>query len=416
MKQRTQFIDQYLRREHSVAELCRRFGISRKTGYKWIARFKEEGGSEGLKVTLADRSRRPHSSPRATERWLEEAIVDARKQRPHWGPKKLRAVLARHNPTVELPAESTFAAVFRRNGLVRPRRRRQRTPPYSAPFAQATRPNALWCVDFKGQFSVGRATCYPLTVTDACSRYLIACIGLSGTEGSSVRRAFERIFDEFGLPDAIRSDSGPPFATRGPAALSSLSAWWHKLGIRHERIKPGRPDQNGRHERMHLTLKQETASPPADRMSSQQRVFDLFRQQFNHERPHEALGQRVPAEFYEPSRRRLPFPPSGGDLKYPDNMETARVNKHGRVAFAGGEFPVSPSLKHELLGIRRYTRDANRWRVFFGAILLGTVARLPGRRRSTLRLVPVDRVSPRPATLTTKGTLKPDSEGRRAPR
>jgi len=228
--ERERFIDEYIRREYSVADLCRRFEISRKTAYKWIDRFLS--GCE-----LVDRSRRPHSSPRAVAQWLEEAIVAARKQRPRWGPKKLRATLLEANPGAQLPSISTFALIFHRNGLVIPRRRRRSTPPFSAPLAHATGPNSVWCVDFKGHFPVGPRYCYPLTVMDAYSRYLIGCVALRSTEMRPVRRAFEEIFEGFGLTERLRTDNGCPFASPGLCGLSQLSAWWAKLGIRHERIE-----------------------------------------------------------------------------------------------------------------------------------------------------------------------------------
>jgi hypothetical protein len=249
------------RGELGISELCRRFGIRRKTGYKWVDRFYGDGADD--EEALRDRSRRPHSHPRAVPTWLEEAIVEARRQRPHWGPKKLCAVLVHRNPGAELPAVSTFAKIFRRQGLVRPRRRSRGTPPSSAPFGAITGANALWCMDFKGHFAVGRVRCHPLTVMDAYSRYLIACVALRYPDAIPVRRAFERIFDEFGLPETIRTDNGPPFASPTAGGLSRLSAWWLKLGIRHERIAHGKPQENGRHEHMHRTLEQETASPPA---------------------------------------------------------------------------------------------------------------------------------------------------------
>lgn len=252
VEQRKKFIDAYLTEEFTVVELCRRFGISRKTGYKWIRRFME--GCE-----LEDRSSRPLRSPRAVPEWLEDAIVRARKQRPTWGPRKLRAVLLRKNPEAELPSASTIALIFRRNGLIRPKRRRRRTPPSSAPLAHADGPNAVWCIDFKGHFPVGRTRCYPLTVTDAYSRYLIACVVVRRPDETHVRRALESAFGEFGLPEAIRSDNGPPFATTGLGGLSALSVWWRKLGIRHERIEPGKPQQNGRHERTSLSSRKPRA-------------------------------------------------------------------------------------------------------------------------------------------------------------
>jgi putative transposase len=294
VQQRKAFIDEYLKQEQSVSALCRRFEVSRKTAYKWLDRFR--AGCE-----LDDRSRRPHSSPKAVAAALEDAIVAARKERPNWGPKKLRAVLRKAHPGMELPSISTFALIFKRNGLVTPRRKRRRAPPSSSPLSHAGYPNALWCIDFKGDFSVGQRRCYPLTVTDAYSRFLLGCVALPNTRVHGVRRALLTLFQTFGLPEAIRSDNGSPFASKPPEGLSELSAWWLALGIRHERIEPGKPQQNGRHERMHLTLKRETVSPPATSFRAQQRLFDRFRREFNELRPHEALGQRFPAEFYRRS-------------------------------------------------------------------------------------------------------------------
>jgi transposase InsO family protein len=375
MNERMHFIRLHQRGAHSVAELCRRFGVSRKTGYKWLGRYYADGGCcDGMK----DRSRRPHRHPRAVPGWIEESIVQARKQRPHWGPKKLRTVLVRSNPAVELPATSTFAKIFRRQGLVRPRRRRRRTPPSSTPFGAIASANALWCVDFKGHFAVGRVRCHPLTVMDAYSRYLIACVALRHPDGTQVRRAFERIFDEFGLPEAIRTDNGPPFASPTSGGLSRLSAWWLKLGIRHERIAPGRPRENGRHERMHRTLKQATASPPSASLPAQQRAFDRFRAEYNHERPHEALGQQPPVSCYEPSRRPLPEPPWGRDFVYSDAFETVRTDKHGVARWHGRSLLISSALRHELLGLDPTGPDA--WQVYFGRLALGRIERPPHGR------------------------------------
>jgi putative transposase len=384
---RKQLVKQYLGGVYSLTELCRRFGVSRKTGYKWIGRYQQSGQQE---LALEDRSRRPHNVPTAIAPWLEQAIVSARKRRPTWGPKKLRAVMGKANPSVALPSTSTFAAIFKRHGLVRPRRRRSRVAPYTAPFASVSGPNILWCIDFKGQFAVGRRVCYPLTVTDAYSRYLIACIGLRSTQGDPVRRALERIFDEYGLPESIRSDNGPPFASRGVAGLSQLSAWWQKLGIRHERIQPGKPQQNGRHERMHLTLKQETANPPASSMSKQQDRFDRFRACYNSERPHEAIGQRTPAELYEPSRRRLPEPPWGKDHEYPLDYETVRLSKLGIASWRHGGFFVSTALGHDLLGLNWL--GGQHWEVYFGPLRIGALTTRPRQRRATF--VPIREVSP----------------------
>jgi putative transposase len=304
----------------------------RKTGYKWLKRFDEGGAAE-----LADRGRRPRNSPNAVEPRIAAALLSARKQRPTSGPKRLRAVLAASNPSLRLPSVSTIASLFKRNGLVRPRRKRHRTPPYTSPLGHATRPNALWCIDFKGHFAVSTTRCHPLTVTDAFSRFIIACVALTSTTTTAVRRALERVFDELGLPDAIRSDNGSPFASRGVAGLSRLSVWWWRLGIRHERIEPGEPQQNGRHERMHLTLKMETASPPARSLSAQQRRFDRFRHQF------------IGAVF------------------------------------------ISTALVHEKLGLNVLTN--RRCEVFFGQVRLGHIERSWGPRR-TIRFITDPNLSP----------------------
>jgi len=388
MKERMRFVREHERGAESVASLCRRFGISRKTGYKWLRRYYVDGGCVDR---MADRSRRPHRHPTRTAEALEAAIVEARKARPRWGPKKLRAWFGRQRPDLALPAVSTFAKILRRHGLVAPRRRRLRTPPVQGPFGSIGGPNALWCVDFKGHFAVGATRCHPLTVMDAHSRYLVACVGLRRPDATQVRRAFERIFEEFGLPDAIRTDNGPPFATPSTGGLSRLSAWWMKLGIRHERIAPGRPDQNGRLERMHRTLKQETAAPPCSGLAAQQRAFDRFRHEYNDLRPHEALGQEIPAAFYQRSRRPLPIPSWGRDFGYPAELETARSDKHGVLRWRNQPLPVSAALRHELLGLKPTGPD--RWAVHFGSLRIGRIDRKP-RSRFRLRFVRDEKVSP----------------------
>jgi transposase InsO family protein len=370
VSQRKQFIDAYLVGDHTMVELCREHGVSRKTAYKWVDRFLS--GCE-----LENRSSRPHRSPKAVAQWLEDAIVMARKQKPRWGPRKLRQALLRGNPDAELPSASTFALIFRRNGLITPRRRRRSTPPSSAPLSHATGPNSLWCIDFKGHFAVGGRRCYPLTVTDAFSRYLLACVSVTRPDDKHVRRALEELFERYGLPESIRSDNGPPFATTGLAGLSRLSAWWRKLGIRHERIEPGKPQQNGRHERMHLTLQQETASPPRASLKAQQRAFDRFIREYNDERPHEALQGAVPADYYEPSPRRPPAPMWGRDFTYPEHYETVRLSRTGRLEWNGRSVFVSTALSEELVGLEWNERSS--WNVYFGQLLLGDLHRGPRR-------------------------------------
>lgn len=403
MEQRQQFIDEYMHGESSMSELARRFGVSRKTLYKWVARFMATS-------SLVDQSRRPRHSPRALADAMESAIVAARRERPRWGPKKLRAALVRANPGVDFPSTSTFALVLRRNGLITPRRRRRRTPPSTGPLSHATRPNALWCMDFKGDFLVGKRRCYPLTVTDAHSRFLLACVALSNTRVAGVKRVLRQVFAEFGLPDAIRTDNGSPFASRAPGGLSELSVWWAKLGITHERVEPGKPQQNGRHERMHLTLKLDTASPPSCSKRSQQRAFDIFRKHFNVDRPHEALGQRSPVEFYERSSRALLEPYWGRDFTYPEEFEVARVLKNGRLPWNDRTVFVTTTLRHELLGL---SWNGKAWDVFFGRTRLGLLRRC----RNSLRFVRADDIQltarvesdvRRPASQTFRDALRSD--------
>src|SRR5688572_7756551 len=292
MTERTKFVLEWYRRwdegegRVNIAALCRAFGISRETGYVWVRRFRDGGHQV---ASLAERSRRPKTNPRQVDAAMEDGIVRLKKQYPYWGPRKLKAWLEQRRPEYLFPAASTIGEVLKRNGLVRKRRKRQKTPPHTSPFAACGRPNDTWCVDFKGNFRVGDGSrCFPLTIMDAHSRFLLRCEGLEAANYKAVRPVFESAFEEFGLPEVIRSDNGSPFATKGAGGLSELSAWWVRLGIRPERIEPGKPQQNGRHERMHLTLKKETALPPRASMLAQQRRFDAFRREYNDERPHEA--------------------------------------------------------------------------------------------------------------------------------
>jgi transposase InsO family protein len=383
VEQRKQFIAEYQRGEDSVAELARRFSVSRKTAYKWIGRY-----VDGL--DLEDRSRRPRSNPNAVAPTVVDALIDARKQRPRWGAKKLRAVLAAANPNVALPSVSAIAAIFKRHGLVTPRRRRRRTVPASTPFGRVSAPNDLWCIDFKGDFDVGGRRCYPLTVTDAYSRYLITCVALARTDEDPVRRVLEQVFSEFGLPKAIRSDNGPPFASTGLGGFSKLSVWWLRLGIRHERIAPGKPQQNGRHERMHLTLKQAAASPPATTFRAQQRALDLFRAEYNDVRPHEALGQIPPAKFYSRSTRALPIPPWGRDFAYPANWERVRTSRLGVMLWNGSRVKIGAAFANQVLGCC-WTDDG--WDLYLGALQLGACSWSDARHRK-LRFVPAAHLSP----------------------
>ena len=364
MDERVKFAGEWLKDERSYASICREFRISRKTGYKWLTRY-FEGGAAGL----ADRSRKPLTSPQAVPEDVVAFLVAARKERPHWGPRKLLGHLQQVNPGFVFPAPSTIGEIFERHGLITKRRgRSQRTPAFTQPFANCVAPNDLWCVDFKGHFRTGKTRCYPLTITDACSRFLFRVEALKKPRFRQVKKVFESAFREFGMPTAIRSDNGPPFASKAPAGLSRLSAWWTKLGIRHERIEPGKPQQNGRHERMHLTLKNETASPPQANICAQQRVFDLFRRDFNEVRPHEALGQTPPASVYVRSTRSFIEKPPEPDYSQLIT-ETRTVQKNGTIEWEGVRVFVGKSLYGELVAVRWLSE--RKWRVIFYSMSLG---------------------------------------------
>lgn len=370
VEQRVQFVREWQQSETSMTALCHAYGISRETGYKWVRRFLEDGEGEDVSV-LEERSRRPLSSPRQVGGGVVDILVHARKLHPHWGPRKLRAWLEERleGRDVVLPAPSTIGEVLRREGLVQPRRRRRHTPPYTKPFAHATAPNSVWCVDFKGHFRVGDGTVvYPLTITDAYSRFLLRCDGVLRPDEKEARPIFQGAFREFGLPSVIRSDNGPPFASTGAGGLTELSVWWIRLGIVPERIEPGKPQQNGRHERMHRTLKQAVASPPAASFYAQQRAFGRFRREYNQERPHEALGQRTPATFYAPSSR--PYPAELPSLEHPWE-EQRIVDRSGDIRIGRRTFHIAPCLHREPVTL--VPAGDRQWEVRFGPIVLGII-------------------------------------------
>jgi len=366
MDQKRQFVLAW--RSHTVPRtaLCRTFGISRQTGYKWAARFERAWRWEDLE----ERSRRPRRHPHATPRLFVQRIVDERRRLPLWGPVPLRKRLQDKWPFVDWPAASTIGAILKRQDLVVPRARSRGTPPRTQPFAACREPNDLWCIDFKGHFAVADGTrCYPLTVMDAATRYLLACVGLRSPDDASVRTVVEQLFRTYGLPKAMRSDNGEPFAcTTAPAGLTRLSAGWAKLGIRLERIDPGKPQQNGRHERMHLTLKQATCSPPKRTLRGQQRAFDNFQRLYNHERPHQALKLATPASLYRPSPRTLP--PRIATPLYPF-ADTYLVNAAGAIRWRARSFFVSAALAGECIGIYPLTKRYEE--VSFANVLLGLI-------------------------------------------
>lgn len=365
MEERRLFIEAVRRRDATMREICRVFEVSPKTGYKWWRRY-EQQGLRGLE----ERSRAPHRHPNAIDVGVLDLLTELRRARPYWGPRKLLAYLVPRWPTLNFPAASTVGEVLRRRGLARRRRRRGRTGIYEGPFAGCTEPNAVWSADFKGHFFTGdRKRCTPQTIQDAYSRYLLRCEGLIRTDFTAARAVFTSAFVEYGMPLAVRTDNGPPYASRAPGGISRFAVWLIRLGVRPERIRPGRPAQNGRLERLHRTLKQETATPPASSRLAQQRAFDRFRRQYNEERPHEALGQCPPASIYQPSAR--PFPGRLVDPSYPDDYELCRVRSDGSVKWAGHHFPVADILASELLGLHRTVQGE--WRLHYGPLLLGTL-------------------------------------------
>lgn len=366
MHDRTHFVVAAQAHEDSMSELCRQFEISRKTGYKWRARFAAEGPAG-----LVDRTRIPHAYPHAMPPATREALLALRAQHPTWGPKKLCARLPVVCPGLPVPAASTVGDLLHTAGLCVPHRRRRHAPPRSQPLAHATAPNAVWCADFKGDFTLGDGTrCSPLTISDGCSRYLLRCQALAVTTVERVLPLFEATFREWGLPDVIRTDNGPPFASVGAGGLTRLSMWWIKLGIRPERIDPGKPQQNGRHERMHRTLKADApCAPPASSLRAQQQRFDAFRRSFNEERPHEALGQAPPASLHRPSPR--PFPDRLPELVYPEGTQVRRVRPNGCIRWQGAEVYITQTLAGEPVGLTQVTE--REWEVAFGPLLLGRI-------------------------------------------
>jgi len=365
MDERLRFVARCLEGE-AVSEVCREFGISRKTGYKLLNRYKQEGP-----VALCDRARRPVRYANQLPEQVERLIVSCKRDKPHWGARKIRELLVRRLAgEVRVPATSTVHAVLDRHGLVKRARKRRRNRAEGTALSAGRQPNDLWCTDFKGEFKTGNGRwCYPLTVTDHAARRIMACEALESTREMPVIAAFERLFAEHGLPGAIRSDNGLPFASpNGLYNLSKLSVWWLRLGIAIERIKPGHPQQNGRHERMHLTLKQETARPPAANIIAQQERFEAFIAEFNQERPHEALDMATPDELYTPSQRQYDGLP---ELDYPFHDRDILVTACGRICMHRKKINISTVLAGQRLGIKEV--DDAIWLVSFMTYDLGYI-------------------------------------------
>ena len=344
MDERLKFIARCLDGE-KMASLCREFGISRPTGYKILNRYKE-CGLEGLQ----DRSRRPYRHANKLPFQIERCILQLKREYPSWGAPKIREKLIKEYPVIKPPAESTIHAVLDRHGMVK-RRKRRRYRAQGTALSHARSPNGLWCADYKGEFMLGNHKyCYPLTITDYRSRYLLACEGLESTKSNFAFSVFERVFKDFGLPDAIRTDNGIPFASPNAFfGLSRLSIWWLRLGINIERIRPGHPEQNGRHERMHLTLKKEATKPASFNFLQQQARFDDFLEVYNNQRPHQALDGQYPGEVYTPSAREYRSPE---EPEYPYHDRTVHVTKCGRICIGKRKINLSTVFAGQTVGIR----------------------------------------------------------------
>jgi putative transposase len=378
MEERLEFVREVESGLFTMTELAAQYGISRKTGYKWLERYDADGV-----LGLQDRSRRPHDSPHATDAELLATLIRLRERHPLWGAKKLLAVAGRREPTADWPSPSTVATHLKARGLITSRRRR-RPPVTTGGMGRApiTAANDVWTTDFKGEFLTGdHRYCYPFTLRDGFSRCILRCDALPAHTLAVTRPCFARAFAEYGLPDRIRSDNGPPFGGPGLGRLSALAVWWIRLGIRPERIVPGHPEQNGSHEQFHAVLKAETARPPAATARAQQRRFRRFCVEYNQERPHEALDQAVPATRYQPSPRALPrrLPP----LEYPGHAEIRRVDQNGYVSWRQPLF-VSAALAGEAVAFEEV--DDGIWTITFATIVLG---RFDERRHRIHPMAPV---------------------------
>lgn len=361
-EERLRFIAKKQEGRYRMAELCERFGISRQAGYTLVRRYELEGVA-----ALRERSRAPRSSPQRISEPMQEVLLQLRRSHPDWGPRTILARLHHLQPDLPLPAASTVGDLYARHGLVEPRPRRRRWHhPGRAPLTAAA-PNEVWTADFKGQFRLGDGrVCYPLTVADAHTRYLLGCEGLSSTAHSGAHAVFERVFRSYGLPAVIRSDNGSPFSTQAIAGLSQLSVWWTQFGIRHDRIERGHPEQNGSHERMHRTLKKATLRPVAAHATEQQERFDVFRAEFNEERPHHALQMQTPGSLYSRSERELPKRIAAPE--YPAHFQVRRLRRNGILYFRDRSMFVSELLMGELVGLEEIEDGV--WSLYFYDLLL----------------------------------------------
>ena len=392
MDLRSQFVVAFASGLFSMTQLCKDFEISRPTGYLWVSRNVNDEPTEMLNL-----SRAPHTCPHRTPSDVVDAIIESRRKHPLWGPKKLITILRRDNPKVSdrLPAVSTAGDILKAAGLVANRRRRPRSEhPGSAPVV-ANEPNDEWFIDFKGEFKLGNAVmCYPLTVTDACTRAVLCCDALTSTEHAGTQARLQQLFERVGMPKAMRSDNGCPFCSPAIGGISKLSLWWTKLGIFHDRSRPASPQDNGQHERMHRDLKAETTRPPGNDIPKQQERFDAFRHQFNHIRPHEALEMATPASLWQPSLITMPVKLPGPE--YPGHMEVRTVGKNGYFKFAGQATFLSQVLSHEQIALEEI--EEHIWSIRFYDRL---IARFDLRNRKIVASNPMPSIR----SLTTRATV-----------
>ncbi len=361
MDQRIQLISDWLSGDYGKSELCRIYDISRPTADKWISRY-DEHGPPGLE----ERDRAPYHHPNQTTEELRALIVQTKLRHQTWGPKKVLDWLRQHRSELKWPADSTGGEILKRAGLVQPRKRRRRVAPYSEPFGECGAPNQSWSADFKGDFLLGNGRrCYPLTISDNFSRYLLLCRALERPSHEQVQPWFEWVFRQAGLPEVIRTDNGAPFASLALGGISQLSKWWIKLGIKPERIQPGKPSQNGRHERMHRTLKQ--AVPPQRNLREQQRHYDPFQEEYNQERSHESLGRKTPGNFYCTSPR--PYPAKLPEVHYESGVTVRKVRHNGEIKWRGELLYVSEVLAKEPIGLKPV--DNEKWELRYSFHLLG---------------------------------------------
>ena len=370
IKQRQAFVDDFESGQWSMTELCQRYGVTRPTGYLWLERYREQG-EQGL----LEFSRAPAACPHRTPRAIERKILQLRK-RYGWGAKKLLQVLEKQHPEGNWPVRSTVNAILDRHGKLRKHRRRKKWLHPGAVVLQTEFPNQIWPADFKGQFKMRDGNyCYPLTVTDHFSRCLLLCRGLDSVRTEGVKPAFERLFRRVGLPEAIRTDNGAPFASHGIHGLCTLNVWWMKLGIVHQRIRPSNPQENGQHERMHRDLKDETTKPPAQNLRAQQRKFDRFRHRYNEERPHDGIDGDWPAERWEASPR--PYPEKLAEPAYPAHLEVRRVSHAGTFRLHHKQPFLSNALADEYIGLEEVGDGL--WNIVYYETLLGRIDEKTGR-------------------------------------